>query len=204
MCALALILDFPPPSTPIEPEQLGRIRRLSRPLEWLFAGLLVLGSALLAVAVFAVLFYGGDRLQIRPGGMQIYIEATVPPPPPGWTTAGVIPIARKVALATSACLMIVPALAILWHLRRLFRLYGEGAILGAGNARAIGLIAGWLIAYAVAPSLGHLVVEAAGFDDEGWLRLDSLQALILGLVLFVIARVMRWGAEVADDAARFV
>ncbi len=65
-------------------------------------------------------------------------------------------------------------------------------------------MAGWLIAYAVAPTLGHLVVEAAGIDDEGWLRLDSLQALILGLVLVVIARVMRWGAEVADDASRFI
>lgn len=201
---MALILDFPPPSTPIEPEALGRIRRLSRPLEWLFTGLLGLGSALLAVAMLAVLFYAGDRLQIRPGGMQIYIEATVPPPPPGWTTVGVIPTVRKIALATSACLMSGPALTILWRLRQLFRLYGAGVILGIENARIIGQIAGWLVAYALAPTLGHFVVEAAGFDDEGWLRLDSLQALTLGLVLFVIARIMRWGAEVADDAARFV
>lgn len=183
---------------------LARIRRLSRPLEWLFAGLFVIGAVLLAVAVVAVLAYAGDRLQIRPGGMQIYIEAAVPPPPAGWTTVGVIPLTRKIALATSACLMIVPALAILWQLRRLFRLYGSGEILGVENARLIGLIAGWLVAYAVAPTLGHLVVEAAGFDDEGWLRLDSLQALVLGLILFVMARVMRWGAEVADDASRFV
>lgn len=202
--ALALILDFPPPLAPVEAEGLRRIRRLSGPLEWLFAGLFIVGAALLTIAVLAVLFYGGDRLQIRPGGMQIYVEATVPPPPPGWTTVGVIPLVRKVALATSATLMIGPALAILWQLRRLFRLYGAGVILEARNARIIGLIAGWLVAYAVAPALGHLVVEAAGFDDEGWLRLDSLQALVLGLVLFVIARVMRWGADVADDASRFV
>ena len=68
----------------------------------------------------------------------------------------------------------------------------------------VGLIAVWLIAYAVAPTLGHLLVTAAGFDDEGWLRLDSLQALALGLVLFVVARVLHWGAEVSDDASRFV
>lgn len=201
---MALILDFPPPPPVAEPEALGRIRRLSRPLEWLFTGLFALGAALLTIAVLAVLFYAGDRLQIRPGGMQIYVEAVVPPPPAGWTTVGVVPFARKVALATSACLMITPGLAILWQLRRLFRLYGSGDVMGAENARIIGLIAVWLIAYAVAPTVGHLVVEAAGFDDEGWLRLDSLQALVLGLVLFVIARVMRWGAEVADDAARFV
>ena len=197
------VISFPPP-LPGDAPLLGRIRRLSRPLEWLFTGLFVIGAVLLTIAVVAVLAYAGDRLQIRPGGMQIYVEAVVPPPPPGWTTVGVIPPIRKVALATSACLMIGPALAILWQLRRLFRLYGSGTILGAENARIIGLIAGWLVAYAVAPTLGHYVVEAAGFDDEGWLRLDSLQALGLGLVLFVMARVMRWGAEVADDASRFV
>lgn len=183
---------------------LARIRRLSRPLEWLFVSLFVIGVVVLAIAVVAVLTYTGDRLQIRPGGMQIYVEAVVPPPPAGWTTVGVIPLTRKVALMTSACLMIGPALAILWQLRRLFRLYRSGQILGSDNARIIGLIAGWLVAYAIAPTLGHLIVEAAGFDDEGWLRLDSLQALVLGLILFVMARVMRWGAEVADDAARFV
>lgn len=197
------IIDFPPP-LPDEAPLPGRIRGLSRPLEWLFTGLFVFGALLLTIAVAAVLTYAGDRLQIRPGGMQIYVEAVVPPPPPGWTTVGVIPPIRKIALATSACLMIVPALAILWQLRRLFRLYGAGTILGPENARIIGLIAGWLVAYAVAPTLGHYVVEAAGFDDEGWLRLDSLQALVLGLVLFVMARVMRWGAEIADDASRFV
>ncbi len=197
------VIAFPPPAL-AEAPMLERIRRLSRPLEGLFVGLFVIGAVLLAVAVVAVLTYAGDRLQIRPGGMQIYVEAAVPPPPPGWTTVGVIPLVRKVALATSACLMMGPALAILWQLRRLFRLYGSGQVLGAENARIIGLIAGWLVAYAVAPTLGHIVVEAAGFDDEGWLRLDSLQALVLGLILFVMARVMRWGAEVADDAARFV
>ena len=193
-----------PPLVADDPPIPGRIRRLSRPLEWLFAGLFGLGTLLLFIAVVAVLAYGGDRLQIRPGGMQIYIEAAVPPPPAGWTTVGVIPFHRKLALAASACLMIVPALAVLWQLRRLFRLYASGVILKTENARVIGLIADWLIAYAVAPTVGHFLVEAAGFDDEGWLRIDSLKALVLGLVLFVIARVMLWGADVADDASRFV
>ncbi len=197
------IIPFPPPLSGEAP-LLARIRRLSRPLEWLFAGMFVIGAGVLTVAVVAVLAYTGDRLQIRPGGMQIYIDAAVPPPPPGWTTVGAIPLTRKIALAMSACVMIGPALAILWQLRRLFRLYGSEQILGADNARIIGLIASWLVAYAIAPTFGHLVVEAAGFDDEGWLRFDSLQALVLGLILFVMARVMRWGAEVADDAARFV
>jgi hypothetical protein len=201
---VALILPFPPPVAAGQPPLPARIRRLSRPLEWLFAGLFALGAVILTLAVLGALAYSGARLQVWPGGIQIYIEAQVPPVPPGWTTVGALPLIQKLALSVSACLMVVPALAILWHLRGLFRLYGQGVVLEVRNARRIGAIAAWLIAYAVGPTLGHLVVAASGFDDRGWLRLDSLKALILGLVLIVVARVMRWGAEVADDAARFV
>jgi hypothetical protein len=201
---MALIAEFPPPPIPSEPDAFGRIRRLSRPLEWLFAGLFCLGVILLAVAVVAVLAYAGTRLQVRPGGMQIFIEPTPPTLHPGWTTIGSLPLLRKLALATSASLMMAPALAVLWHLRRLFRLYGAGVVLTPANARCMTLIAIWLIAYAAAPTLGHIVVTLSGFDDEGWLRMDSVKALGLGLILFVVARVMAWGAEVHDDASRFV
>lgn len=198
------VIAFPPPPIPLEPDAFIRIRRLSRPLEWLFTLLFALGAALLAIAVIAVLTYVGPRLQVRPGGMQIYIEATVPPVPSGWTTVGALPWIQKIALALSASVMMVPALAVLWGLRRLFRLYGSGIVLTPANARCMTGIALWLIAYAVAPTLGHILVTVAGFDDEGWLRIDSAKALALGLILFVIARVMAWGAEVHDDASRFV
>ena len=198
-----MILEFPPP-VPTEPAAFVRIRRLSRPREWLFAVLFGLGAFLLAVAVVAVLAYAGTRLQVRPGGMQIFIEAQAPALHPGWTTVGALPVIQKLALATSASLMMVPALAVLWQLRRLFRLYGAGIVLEPRNARCMTTIALWLIAYAVAPTLGHSVVTLAGFDDEGWLRMDSFKALGLGLILFVVARVMAWGAEIHDDASRFV
>jgi len=200
---MAEIAEFPP-LCPQEPAAFSRIRGLSRPLEWLFAALFGLGAVLLAVAVVAVLAYAGTRLQVRPGGMQIFIEATAPPPRPGWSTVGALPLIQKLALATSASVMMIPALAVLWQLRRLFRLYGAGVILTAENARCMAAIALWLIAYAVAPTLGHVVVTLSGFDDDGWLRMDSIKALGLGLILFVVARVMAWGAEIHDDASRFV
>lgn len=200
---MALILEFPPPA-PTEPPAFGRIRRLSRPLEWLFAALFGLGAILLVVAIVAVLAYAGTRLQVRPGGMQIFIEAQAPTLHPGWTTVGSLPVIRKLALATSASLMMIPALAVLWQLRRLFHLYGAGRVLAPENACCMTTIALWLIAYAVAPTLGHIIVTLAGFDDEGWLRMDSAKALGLGLILFVVARVMAWAAEVHDDASRFV
>jgi hypothetical protein len=200
---MALIVELPP-LVASEPEAFGRIRRLSRPLEWLFVVLFALGALLLAVAVIAVLAYAGTRLQVRPGGMQIFIEAEAPSLRAGWTTVGSLPVIQKLALATSATLMMTPALAVLWQLRRLFRLYGGGVVLEPENARCMTIIALWLIAYAVAPTLGHIVVTLAGFDDEGWLRMDSFKALALGLIVFVVARVMAWGAEVHDDASRFV
>jgi hypothetical protein len=200
---MATIVELPPP-VPGEAASLTRIRGLSRPLEWLFAALFVIGAVILATAVVGVLAYDGPRLQVRPGGMQIMLGRDVPPLPPGWTTVGVLPFTRKLALAGSATLMIGPALAVLWELRRLFGLYHAGIVLGAENARCIGRIALWLLAYAVAPTLGHILVSASGFDDDGWLRLDSAKALCLGLVLLVIARVMQLGAEVHDDASRFV
>ena len=200
---MALIVEFPPP-VPAEPVAFRRIRRLSGPLEWLFALLFGAGAILLAVAVIAVLTYTGTRLQVWPGGMQIFIEPDAPPLHPGWITVGSLPVIQKLALATSACLMMAPALAVLWQLRKLFRFYGEGVVLMPENARCMTSIALWLIAYAVAPSVGHVVVTLAGFDDDGWLRMDSVKALGLGLILFVVARVMAWAAEVHDDASRFV
>ena len=200
---MALIIDYPPPA-PTEPLAFARIRRLSRPLEWLFAALFGAAALLLALAVIAVLAYAGTRLQVWPGSMQIFIEAEAPPLHPGWTTVGSLPGIQKLALATSATVMMTPALAVLWQLRRLFGLYGQGVVLAAENARCMTTIALWLIAYAAAPTLGHVVVTLAGFDDDGWLRIDSLKALALGLILFVVARVMAWAAEVHDDASRFV
>ncbi len=201
---MALIVEYPPPLASQESKALGRIRRLSQPLEWLFTLLFALGAILLAVAVVAVLMYTGTRLQVRPGGMQIYIEAAVPPVPAGWTTVGALPVIQKLALATSATLMLGPALAVLWQLRSLFQLYKAGVVMMQENARCMTAIALWLVAYAVAPTLGHVVVTLAGFDDEGWLRMDSVKALGLGLILFVVARVMAWAAEVHDEASRFI
>ncbi len=200
---MALILEFPPPVVAQSPA-LARIRRLSRPLAWLFTGLFAVMAVLLATAILALLFYEGTRLQVRPGGMQIYVEAIVPPVRPGWSTLGSQPLIQRIAMIGSVTLMLGPALAVLWQLRRLFGLYASGVILAVANARCVFSIAVWLIAYAVGPTLGHMLVSAAGFDDRGWLRLDSFQALALGLILLVVARVMQWGAEVSDDASRFV
>ncbi|RYG10872.1 MAG: DUF2975 domain-containing protein [Caulobacteraceae bacterium] len=197
------VIEFPQPA-PAPDATVRVIRRLSRPLVWLITTVLVLTVVVLTVMMLAVLFYDGPRLLVRPGGLQILLMATPPPIPEGWFSIGRLPLIQRLALVVSGGLMMGPALAILWTLRRLFVLYGEGRVLEADNARLLRLIAIWLIAYAVGPTLGHVLVASTGFDDRGWLRMDSAQALVLGLVLFVIARVMQLAAEAHDDASRFV
>jgi hypothetical protein len=197
------VIEFPQPA-PAPEATVRLIRRLSRPLVWFLTAVLVLTIAVLAIMVIAVLFYDGPRLLVRPGGLQILLMATPPPIPEGWFSLGQAPLIQRLALVTSGALMMGPALAVLWSLRRLFVLYGEGRVLEAGNARLLKVMAIWLVIYAVAPTLGHYLVAATGFDDRGWLRMDSAQALVLGLVLFVIARVMQLAAEAHDDASRFV
>ena len=198
-----VLIDFPA-AAPAPEETTRLIRKLSRPLVWLLTVLLVLTVTVLLVMAAAVLFYDGPRLLVRPGGLQILLMAVPPPIPQGWFSLGQAPLLQRLALVTSGGLMMGPALAILWTLRRLFVLYGEGRVLEARNARLLKIMSIWLIAYAVAPTAGHYLVASTGFDDQGWLRMDSVQALVLGLVLFVIARVMQLAAEAHDDASRFV
>lgn len=198
---MTVIHPIPPRVQEVSPE-VGRIRRLSRPMIWVFAVLLGLAVIAWLGAVGVALFYDGPRVQLRPGGLWI----TLPPHTPTTTgqTLAALATPTRIALAASATLMLAPAVVVLDQLRRLFGLYAAGVVLEARNARCLSRISLALIAYAAAPTLGHLLVTAAGFDDRGWLRLDSLQALVLGGTLLVMARVMKWGAEVHDDAARFV
>lgn len=199
---MTVIKLAPPAPTPDATVRV--IRRLSLPLVWLLTAVLALTVAVLAVMLAAVLFYDGPRLLVRPGGLQILLMANPPPIPEDWYSLGQAPLLQRLALVASGTLMMGPALAILWTLRRLFVLYGEGRVLEGRSARLLQIMAIWLIAYAVGPTLGHFLVAATGFDDQGWLRMDSVQALVLGLVMFVIARVMQLAAEAHDDASRFV
>ncbi len=71
---------------------------------------------------------------MRPGGLQIFIEAEPPNLVPGWSTLASMPVSRKFALAGSATLMLTPAVAILWLLGRLFGLFTPdlaSAVIGA-------------------------------------------------------------------------
>ena len=94
---------------------------------------------------------------------------------------------------------------LFWSLRSLFRLYSQGKVFGLPNARLIQLMGVCLVADAAAPFLCHLVLSATGYEiDKMWAHMASVQELILGAVVFVIALVMKAGHEIEEDREGFV
>lgn len=201
---MALVLNFPTAEVAPAKPALVRVRRMSAPLSTLFGSLFWLAAVVCLALGLAVLAHEGPWLQIRDGTMLIRLETDRPPLAPGWTTVGDLPIGQRLAMIGSGLLMMGPALAVLWTLRRLFSLYAAGVVLEPRNARCFTVLACWMIAYAAGPTLGHVLVETSGLQDRGWLRLDSLQALGLGLVLFVIGWIMRLAAEARANSEAFV
>jgi hypothetical protein len=57
----------------------------------------------------------------------------------------------------------------------------------------------------VLPFLVHLILSATGYEIDGlWAHMVSLQELVLGSVVFVIALVMQAGHEIEQDREGFV
>jgi hypothetical protein len=180
-----------------------RIRLASRALEWLFTGLLALDGlfAALMLAAFLVPFTG-QHLGIGPKGMLISGGGQLGAP---YAPVSGLPLLQRLAHIPVGLINFVPPLVIFWSLRRLFALYGRGVVFAPDNARCIRWIGAALAANAVAPFLGvqfltalHLVI------DRQWMHAYSLQELILGGVVYVIAMVMQVGHEIEEDRSQFV
>lgn len=198
----AVVLDFfrrEPEPTPAH----RRIRLASRGLAWLFAGILVLWSLFCAL-VFAAFFVApaGRFIGIGPSGMLL---TTLPHMPPPYIPVSNLPLLQRLAHVPVVLINFAPPLAIFWALGRLFGLYAKGVVFSADNARCIKCIGAALAANAVAPFLGvqflsalHLVI------DRRWMHASSVQELVLGAVVYVIALVMQVGHEIEEERGQFV
>jgi hypothetical protein len=197
---MSAVIQLPPPVRPSE--QAPRLRRLrfaSRLLSWLFTGLLILIALVAAVLIAGVVAYPGDDYRI--GSNAVWIGKG----PADSVAFHTLSLPHRLTYALVGAIRIAPSLLILWHLRALFGLYANGEVFGRDNSRHIGRIGIWLCAYAVAPFLCHLLLQATGFEiDKRWLHLASFQALVLGLLVFVIARVMQVGHEIEEEGKGFI
>ena len=176
-----------------------RVRLGSRALAWLFTGLLILSAAILVAALAAMLFYKGELVRIGPDNCYIGDG------PPNSVAFGSLPLPHRLIYCLVGIVRATPIIMLFWSLRSLFGLYARGRVFSPDNGRGFSRIGGWLCAYALSPFVCHLFLSATGYEiDKNWAHMASVQALVLGLLVFVIGQVMRVGREIEEDREAFV
>ena len=198
---MADVVDLPMPQrAPAATPSYRRSRAASRSVEVLFTILFWAFVALAAASVAIVLFYQGSNIVLGPSGGFISTQPITDVPPfSSW------PLGQKLAYALVAVIRTAPAIMLFWLLRSLFRLYGQGQVFGRRNAALIMGMGACLAIDAVAPFACHVVLSATGYEiDRVWMHMSSIQELVLGAVVFVIALVMQAGREIEEDREGFV
>lgn len=196
---MSAVVQFPIPDTPPTPPQLRRLRLGSRALSWLFAGLIGVVGLVATILIAGVVFYGGENYRIGAGAVWIGAGS------PDSVAFHTLTLPHRLVYAAIGAVRITPSLMIFWHLHGLFDLYAKGEVFGRRNGRRLAHIGAWLCLYAVSPFVCHLVLAATGYEiDKVWMHLSSVQALVLGLLVFVIAQVMAVGHEIEEDRKAFV
>jgi hypothetical protein len=126
-------------------------------------------------------------------------------PDNGFIPASSLPVWGSTLAAVLLAARLLPGLYILWQLRTLFLLYSRGRVFSRANARQVRLIAGALLIYAAVPLFTHGVLFLAHMASTAVkMEIRQMDALVLGLVLFPIARVMTFGHEIECDREGFV
>jgi hypothetical protein len=184
-----------------------RLRLQSRLLSGLFLILFLAAGVEIILALGAMLFRLGSLAGIQDGAF-----AFVLPLPPwheaadsSFVPAAALPVWQSTLAAALLAARLLPGLVILWNLRSLFLLYSRGCVFARENAQQIRLIACALLVYAAVPFFTHGVLFLFHMATTPVkLQIRQVDALILGLVLFTIARVMMFGREIERDRDGFV
>lgn len=188
-----------PSARPTESVAQRRVRLGSRAAVWLFTSLFALAATILITAIAAMLFYKGELVRIGPDNCYIG-EA-----PPNAVAFSSLPLVHRLVYVGVGIARATPILMIFWSLRALFGGYARGEVFSAPAARRFSRVGAWLCVYAVSPLLCHLFLSATGYEiDKNWAHMASLQAFILGLVVFVVGQVMQVGREIEQDREAFV
>ncbi len=183
------------PETPAQ----RRVRLGSRALAWLFTALLALSCAILLAALITMLFYKGELVRIGPD--NCYIGEG----PPNSVAFGSLPLVHRLIYCLVGGVRATPIIMLFWSARGLFRLYARGYVFAPANAAQFRRIGVWLCAYALSPFVCHLFLAATGYEiDRNWAHMASVQAFVLGLLVFVIGQVMQVGREIEEDREAFV
>jgi hypothetical protein len=197
---MASVVDIAPPR-PAPTPSFRKIRAASRGFEILFTVFCALCVALAVFSLWVIFFYQGEMIAVGPRGGLL----TTAPLPPDFAPFHTWRLDQKLAYVPDVIVRGLPAIILFWALRELFQLYGRGQVFAARNARLIQILGVCLIADAAAPFLCHLVLSATGSEiDRMWAHMASVQELVLGAVVFVIALVMQAGHEIEEDREGFI
>jgi hypothetical protein len=197
---MADIIELSPPR-PAPTPSVRKIRAASRALEWLFTAMLLFALAAGLFGLWVLFFYQGENFAVGPRGGLF----TTGPLPPDFVPFHTWRLAQRLAYVPVDVVRTAPLVGLFWSLRELFRLYGEGRVFTPRNAALIKWIGVFLIAHAAAPFVCHLALSATGYEiDRMWAHLVSLDEVMLGAVVFVIAQVMQAGREIEEDREGFV
>ncbi|MGZ3272985.1 MAG: DUF2975 domain-containing protein [Caulobacteraceae bacterium] len=206
----SLVIDFAVETPqPAPPPELRRIRLVSRALEWLFLVLSV-GTGLIAAALITafIIPYMGDHFAMGPpGGLVRWAPhlAHEPPLPPHFVAVSDMPLVQRLAHVPVGLLHAAPMVLLFWSLRRLFGLYAKGVVFSRDNARTLKRVGAALIVIALAPWLGHTFLDSLHLAvDKAWMHGSSIQELVLGAIVYVIAQVMQLGHELEEERSQFV
>jgi len=204
----AVVIDFAVEEpAPLPPSAaLRRMRLLSRGLAILFLVLAVgLGLVGSAVILDFIAPYAPNLIALGPAGGLLTIGPPTHALPPHYVAVGAMPRVQRLATAPVGMLHVVPMFLLFWNLRRLFGQYAKGVVFAPDNARSLKHVGAALIVIAIAPWLGHAFLRSLNLAiDQAWAHGSSIQELVLGAVVFVIAQVMQLGRELEEERSQFV
>jgi len=204
----AVVIDFTA-EEPRPPSDLRRMRLVSRALEILFLVLAVATGLIAGALILAFIIpYAGDHFAMGPAGglVRWAPRLTHPIPlPPHYIAVSDMPVVQRLAHVPVGLLHAVPTVFLFWSLRRLFGLYAKGVVFAPDNARSLKHIGTALIVIALAPWLGHTFLNSLHLAiDKAWMHGSSIQELVLGAIVYVIAQVMQLGRELEEERSQFV
>lgn len=156
----------------------------------------------LAVLMAGALFYDGAFLGIGPDGLCLGLRSCSAA---GYAHMGLFSPAQRAVVAADLASLSVPALMILAQLRGLFRLYAAGIVFAPDNVARISRVGCWLLAYSAAPLLAHWMSDrVAVFAAQSWFHPDEAAAMVIGLSLLLVARVIACGREIEQHRDLFL
>lgn len=195
---------------PSEPTLLPspRLIRDGKMFSWL-AGLCLLVTLVVDALEVGALVFRSDHAGVMRGSFAFNVDlpwlGLADAPDPAFVSIDHFTLGQSLLCAALLALRLLPGLVILRSLMRLFGMYGRGEVFTARNTRLIRIIAWALMAYAAVPLVTHASLFAAGLSEIAIkLEVRQLDALVAGLIVLALARVVSFGCAIDEDRQGFV